>query len=341
MKTAHEANSLEIVDIPCPHPGPDEVLLRVVSASVCGSDLHAYLDHPSYQWVEVPVVLGHEFSAIVESAGFEVQGFQAGDHVVVEAIQGCGACPTCRTGDTQNCQDLRVIGLHFNGGFAQFVVTKARYLHRVPADLDLQLACLIEPLSVAYHAVTKQSEIRAGDQVVVMGPGPIGILTALIAKMSGADVLVTGTAVDEKVRLQAVRDLGLTTVNVQEADLQNAILEKFDTSQVGCVFECSGSPAALKSGLGLLKKGGQLTMVGLFPDNTQIDISSVVRREIRVHGSYASNSDDYEKCIRILTNPSLDLKRIVSWYPFEEYTKAFTDALNKDIIKPVFQISEI
>lgn len=338
VKTEHAPKALALLAAPRPVAGPGEVLLRVVNAAVCGSDLHAYQDDASYQWVSVPVILGHEFCAIVESVGSGVSEFAPGDPVVVEAIQGCLQCESCQSGQTQNCERLNVIGLHQNGAFAEFVVTRASYLHRLPDDFDLSVGCLVEPLSVAYHAVAVQTSIRDKELAVVMGPGPIGLLCAIVAKLQGAEVIVVGTDADEQIRLPIAQKLGFVTVNVSQKKLAEELAERYGKNQADLVIECSGSAAAVDSALRLLKKGGQLTMVGLFSDLARVDLSQIVRREIRINGSYGSNAEDYRNSIAILAAKGFPVELLLTAYPLERAQEAFENALAKTDIKPVFRI---
>lgn len=207
-KLGREPGEAGLRELPKPDPAPGEVLLRVAACGVCGSDLHAYRSDPGYEWMEPPTILGHEFAGTVEAVGDGVEEVRSGDRVVVVAIQGCGRCETCLLGSTHLCPRRQIIGLNYDGGMSEHVVVAERHLVRVPDGVDLELAALAEPLSVAIHAVLVRSAIRPGHTVVVTGPGPIGLLCGVLARLSGGEVLMVGTGSDAAVRLPAAERLG-------------------------------------------------------------------------------------------------------------------------------------
>ena len=187
---ALEPLAVELREVAVPEIGDDDVLLRVGAVSVCGSDVHqAYNTH---SWpVNVPVVLGHEFGGTVAKAGRAVRGFREGDRVVSEtAADICGECLLCRTGRYNLCPTRKGFGYGIDGAMASYVKVPARCLHRIPDSLPFDLACLAEPHAVAYNAMCVNSTIRPGDLVVVLGPGPIGLLCARMAALAGADPLI-------------------------------------------------------------------------------------------------------------------------------------------------------
>ncbi|RMF84693.1 MAG: sorbitol dehydrogenase, partial [Nitrospinota bacterium] len=165
------SGSLALVDLPVPEPGPGEVVLKVAACGICGSDLHAYQQDPGYEFVNVPVTMGHEFAGTITAIGPGVTGWRVGQRACAIAIQFCGTCLACRRGAEQLCEQRVVQGLHYDGGMAEFVKIEARYLVPLPEELDLQEAALVEPLSVAVHCVGDRCKIAPGDLAVVTGPG--------------------------------------------------------------------------------------------------------------------------------------------------------------------------
>src|SRR5881394_1625713 len=207
---ALEPLAVQLRDVAIPDIGDSDVLLRVGAVSVCGSDVHqAYNTH---SWtVNVPVVLGHEFAGTVAQAGRSVKAFREGDRVVSEtAAEVCGDCLLCRTGRYNLCPHRKGFGYGIDGAMASFVKVPARCLHRIPDALPFELACLAEPHAVAYNAMLVNSQIRPGDAVVVLGPGPIGLLCTRMAALAGADpLIVVGLAADAP-RLETATRLGAT-----------------------------------------------------------------------------------------------------------------------------------
>jgi L-iditol 2-dehydrogenase len=234
--------SVELREIPVPEIGPSDVLLAVGAVSVCGSDVHqAYGTH---SWpVNIPVALGHEFGGTVAAAGHDVQDFREGDRVVSEtAAVICGACLMCRTGRYNLCPTRKGFGYGVDGAMAQFVKVPARCLHRVPDSLPFELACLTEPHSVAYNAMCENATIRPGDSVLVVGPGPIGLLCARMAALSGAHPLIVAGLSGDGARLATARALGAThAVNIQAEKLEDVVKS---VAPIGADVVCDASGAS-------------------------------------------------------------------------------------------------
>src|SRR3954464_15732748 len=217
---ALEPGAVELREIAVPDIADDQVLLQVGAVSVCGSDVHQA--HNTHSWpVNVPVVLGHEFGGTVARLGRSVRGFKEGDRVVSEtAAHICGDCMLCRTGLYNLCPTRKGFGYGIDGAMASYVKVPARCLHRIPDTLPFDLACLAEPHSVAYNAMCVNSTIRPGDLVVVLGPGPIGLLCARMAALAGADPLIVVGLTADRPRLETATRLGATrVVNAQEENV--------------------------------------------------------------------------------------------------------------------------
>ncbi len=192
VQYALQPQAVELRELPVPELGDEDVLLRVGAVSVCGSDVHQY--HNQQSWtVNVPVVLGHEFGGVVARVGTRVRDFKEGDRVVSEtAASICGQCVYCRTGEYNLCPRRSGFGYGTDGAMAEFVRVPERCLHHIPDSLPFERAALTEPCCVAYNAVAVKSGVRPGDLVVVLGPGPIGLLAAEMARISGAGTVIVG-----------------------------------------------------------------------------------------------------------------------------------------------------
>src|SRR5437762_8140606 len=216
---ALEPGAVELREIAVPDIADDQVLLQVGAVSVCGSDVHQARNTHSWP-VNVPVVLGHEFGGTVARAGRAVRGVKEGDRVVSEtAALICGECVLCRTGRYNLCPSRKGFGYGIDGAMAQWVRVPARCLHPIPDSLPFDIACLAEPHAVAYNAMCVNSTIRPGDLVVVIGPGPIGLLCARMAALAGADPLIVVGLTADGARLQTATRLGAT--RVIDAQLEN------------------------------------------------------------------------------------------------------------------------
>lgn len=324
------AGSLALTEQPVPKAGPGEVVLRVAACGVCGSDLHAYNQDPGYEFIRTPVTLGHEFAGIIVEVGPGVSGWTTGQHVCVIAIQFCGTCLACRSGHEQLCQDRKIQGLHYDGGMAEFAKTEARYLVPLPDNLSLEEGALVEPLSVALHCVSDRCEIAPGDLVVVTGPGIIGLLCALVARLRGARVIVAGATVDTEVRLPVAEDLGFETIAVGEKSLAAQLPRRVDL-----LIEASGAASALAGAFDAVRRGGSITVVGMYSQPVSWFMSTPVREELTIRCSYASSYPNYLQAIELMVTGKIPINKVTKPYPLQEGLKAFADALAKKVFKPL------
>ena len=323
VKTGHRPEEAGVRDVPVTGPGPGEVSLRVASCGICGSDLHAFRSDAGFEWVTTPVTLGHEFSGTVEEVGEGVTRVSPGDRVVAVAIQGCGRCEFCLAGSTQLCRDRVAVGLSRDGGMAEYAVMPEEHLVPVPEGLDLAVAALGEPLSVAVHAVDVRAEIEPGQKAVVSGPGPIGILCGMVARIRGADVLLTGVGQDAEARLPAAEHVGLRTANLSEKPLEEHLQDSFGDHGPDVWIESSGSVRALGSGLESVRPGGTVVVVGIYAEEMSFSPTPAVRRELSVLFSYSCNYADYETSLDLLASGVLDPGPLLSKYPLEGALEAF------------------
>lgn len=300
VQYALEPLAVELRDIAVPDIGDNDVLLRVGAVSVCGSDVHqAYNTH---SWnVNVPVVLGHEFAGTVAKAGRAVNGFREGDRVASEtAAEVCGDCLLCRTGRYNLCPHRKGFGYGIDGAMASYVKVPARCLHRIPDTLPFELACLAEPHAVAYNAMCVNSHIRPGDAVVVLGPGPIGLLCARMAALAGADPLIVVGLANDAARLETARHLGATHVVDASGEKIEDVVRGLSPLGADLVCDASGASRPLDVALALVRPDGQVTKVGWSPDVVPININPLVQKNIRLQGSFSHNYPVWERVIHLL-----------------------------------------
>jgi len=292
--------SVELREVAVPDIGDDDVLLAVGAVSVCGSDVHQA--HGTASWpINVPVTLGHEFAGTIASAGRAVRGFREGDRVVSEtAAVICGACGMCRSGRYNLCPTRKGFGYGVNGAMAQYVKVPARCLHHVPDSLPFDLACLAEPHAVAFNAMCMNATIRPGDAVVVLGPGPIGLLCARMAALAGAYPLVVAGLTADRPRLETARALGAThVVDVQSEDLASVVR---DASPLGADLVCdaSGSSRTFDAALALVRPDGQVVKVGWSPESLAVNVNPLVQKNVRLQGSFSHNWPIWERVIALI-----------------------------------------
>jgi L-iditol 2-dehydrogenase len=304
VQYALEPLAVELREVAIPEIGPEDVLLRVGAVSVCGSDVHqAYNTH---SWpVNLPVILGHEFSGTVALTGSAVQGFREGDRVVSEtAAVVCGDCLLCRTGRYNLCPSRKGFGYGINGAMASYVKVPARCLHAIPDSLPFSLACLAEPHAVAYNSMCVNSTIRPGDLVVVLGPGPIGLLCARMAALAGADPLIVVGLTADRPRLETATRLGATrVVNAQEENVED-VVRSFSPLGADLVCDASGASRPLDLALALTRPDGQVTKVGWSPDLVPVNINPLVQKNLRLQGSFSHTFPIWERVIHLLDRRS-------------------------------------
>jgi len=332
---------LEFVERSVPEPGPHEVLVRIRYGALCGSDVRFYQFEEGYDFIDLPRILGHEFAGEVAEVGKHVTQFQRGDRVLEQPIRPCGHCYQCQTGYPNICQDFRITGAHHDGGFAPYIRSPESALHRVPPELTLRSASMVEPTSVAVRAVNRNSRVRSGDRVLVQGPGPIGLLAAQVASNRGASVWVAGVEDDVPIRLSTAADLGFKTVNIGKTELGNVVQTASNSIGFDVIFDATGHPSALPEASQHVRKGGQIVVIGQ-AGPVEINVTPMVRSELDLQFSYASTWEDFERAIRLLSSGAIQSEEFLDdRYSILKPDEAFEAALEKKTIKPVFDLDEL
>jgi threonine dehydrogenase-like Zn-dependent dehydrogenase len=283
-----DAHLLEPTEIPDPEVTPGEVVVRVDGCGICGSDLSSYKIG-----LFTDAVPGHEFAGVIDAVGDGVSGWTAGDEVVVDPKIPCGACDDCRAGATYRCAMALTAGIGFarDGAFAERVAVPAGLLHRLPAGLALEHACLVEPLSVSIHGVDR-ARLQSGDTAVVIGLGPIGLLAVAVLHARGIEPIVGVDPVADRRRLAL--DLGATTAVAELREVRGLV------PPVPGVLECSGYAPLLQAASDLVAPGGRLVLLGVPFGETSVAPIMWVSREIEIIGSIASSPEDFSSSLQML-----------------------------------------
>ena len=339
VQYALKPQAVELRELPVPEIGDEDVLLRVGGVSVCGSDVHQY--HNKQSWaVNVPVVLGHEFGGTVTSVGARVRGFKEGDRVVSEtAASICGQCLYCRTGEYNLCPQRAGFGYGTHGAMAEFVRVPARCLHHIPDALPFERAALTEPCCVGYNAVVVKSRVRPGDLVVVLGPGPIGLIAAEMARISGAGTLIVAGMSQDAPRLAAASALGVNlTVDLEVVDLAALVRTLGDGLGADLVVDATGTSIALKTALDVVRPGGQVTKVGWGPQPLGFSLDPLVLKAVTLQGSFSHTFRNWEQVVKLLAAGQINLEPIVSRVsPLEEWRDSFDGMHSGRYVKAVLQ----
>ncbi len=336
VQYALEPLAVELREVPVPEIGDGEALLEVGAVSVCGSDVHQA--HNTHSWaVNVPVVLGHEFGGTVARLGRGTTGIREGDRVVCEtAAEICGTCLLCRTGRYNLCPSRKGFGYGIDGAMSRYVRVPARCLHRIPDSLPFDIACLTEPHAVAFQAMCVNSTIHPGDLVVVLGPGPIGLLCARMAALSGADPLVVAGLKNDRDRLQTARDLGATHVVDVDRENLDEVVRSLAPIGADLVCDATGSSASLATALGIVRPAGHVTKVGWSPQVIATDVNPIVQGNIHVQGSFSHNYPVWERVIHLLDRGVTRADRIIGLRaPLTGWREAFDAMHDGRVIKSV------
>lgn len=326
-----EKYSVELRAIEPPEIGEEDVLLEVAAVGVCGSDLHQWTADHSWP-VNYPVVLGHEFSGRIAALGKRVQGWREGDRVVSETAAVINPdSPMTRQGVYNLDPDRKGFGYGVDGAMTRFVRVPARCLHRVPASLSLTKAALTEPCCVAYNATVVNALVRPGDYVLVIGPGPIGLLCAALAQLQGAIVGVAGLEKDAE-RLQIANAYGCDTLT---GDLEQWARQG-DGLGVDGVIDAAGVSATLQTAMELVRPRGWISKVGWGPQPLNFSLDPIIQKNVTIQGSFSHNWPVWERVIRLLDTGMLDVGPLIGGeWRLPEWKEAFETMHSGKIAKAV------
>jgi len=326
-------HSVELREFERPEPGPGDVVLAVEAVGVCGSDLHQWTGTHSWK-VNYPVVLGHEFGGAIAAVGPGVTGWSEGDRVVSETAAVIDPnSPLTREGLYNLDPSRRGFGYGVDGAMTRHVRVPARCLHRVPAGLPMEHAALTEPCCVAYNAVIENARIRPGDRVVVLGPGPIGILCAAMARLAGAEVALVGLERDRR-RLEAARAYDCEVI-VGDA---TAWAKSRDGLGVDGVVDAAGASAALATALELVRPAGWITKVGWGPQPLGFSLDPLVQKNVTLQGSFSHNWPIWERVLALMASGRLDVAPILGGvWALESWREAFDRMHHGEIVKAVLR----
>ena len=303
----------ELREVAIPDIGPDDVLVKVAYVGICGSDPDMHHNKVTYR-VNVPLILGHEFSGTIEKIGENVRGYQIGDRVTSEThADYCGRCRLCRTNNYHVCRERKGFGFHVDGAFAQYVRVPSRILHKLPQNVSLKEAALTEPLCVAYSSLVKHSNIRPGDMIVVIGPGPIGLLCVQIAKLMGAaDIIVIGTEGDN-MRLELAKEFGATMViNSAKDDPVAIIMNMRDQYGADVVVDAAGVSSTLKLSMDIVRSCGQINKIGWGPKPLGFSLDPLISKAVTVNFTFSHNWDVWEACLTLMDKKAEYLQKLIT-----------------------------
>jgi len=335
VKTQKGVGYVEVQDVPEPTPGPGEVKIRIAACGVCGSDIHVFHDTFPY-WP--PVILGHEFTGAIVELGPECKHFEAGERVVAEPhTRACGVCHLCRTGNIQICAEKRSPGWGIDGGMAEYICYPEKLLHRIPDGMTWEQAAVVEPTANVVTDLIERTGVIAGDFVVVQGPGPIGLIAAMVARAAGAcEVAVIGAPGDATMRLKKARELGFEqTVNVGEADPVEAVMDMTGGRGADIVVECSGAPKAIPVTVDLVRKLGKICVIGLTGNrNVELPWDKFAFKVVDVVFNLSTYYTAWDRAISLIHSGAVPAEKLITHRePLENWQRVFEDIENLRALK--------
>ena len=303
-----------------PVPGPGQVLIKVERIGSCGSDIHAY--YGKHPYIKCPIVQGHEFSGLIAEVGERVEGLAPGDNVTVMPQLVCGQCYPCKHGNYHICNELKVIGCQAEGAAQEYIAVDAKIVVRLPENMSHEEGAMVEPVAVGAHAVGRLGNVD-GLNVLVLGAGPIGNLTAQVAKGLGAkSVMITDVS---NYRLGVARECGIAhAVNTSSEELIQALDKAFGPDRADAILECVGVQETIGQAIGAARKGSDIIVVGVFAEKPSVDIGLVQDKELRLIGTLMYREEDYRVAVDLIRAGRVNLKPLMSkHFPFKEYPQAY------------------
>jgi L-iditol 2-dehydrogenase len=337
---------LEYGDVPIAEPSDDEVLVEVRACGICGSDVHG-MDGSTGRRLP-PLVMGHEATGVITKLGAGVSGWDEGDHVTFDSTVSCGKCRFCLQDQVNLCDDRRVLGVSCeeyrrDGAFAEYIAVPARILFQLPDGVSFARAAMLEPLSVAVHAV-RRTGVSPGDTAVVVGTGMVGLLVVQVLHAYGCQRVI-GVDIDPS-RLALAEQFGAETVCGEAETVTKAIFERTGGIGADLALEVVGMSASIQTAISSVRKGGRIGLVGNFSPLVELPLQAAVTRELTLYGSCAS-AGEYPECIELLSSGRVDVDPLISavaplaqgaeWF---QRLRSSTSGLMKVILEPTEGVSQ-
>lgn len=323
---AKPAEGLELMRVEKPVPKDNEVLIKIHKTAICGTDLHIYhWDAWSRKHVEPPRVIGHEYVGEIAQVGSMVKSFKIGQTVSGEGHIVCGHCRNCRAGNGQWCHETKGVGVNRDGAFAQYLSIPASNCIPISPDLDEEIVSFFDALGNATHTALMFDLV--GEDVLITGAGPIGIMAAAICRHNGArKVFITDI---KDYRLDLAKKIGAThTVNVTREELQPAMKEAGMVEGFDVGMEMSGSPSAIKQVIDAMRNGGKVALLGLFGKHVELDIDQIILKGLAIQGIYGRKMYETWYKMAAMVQSGLDLSALIThrfhYTQFQEAFEAFS-----------------
>ena len=333
-----EPFKVEIVDVPKPEiKNDDDVIVRITSGGICGSDIGIY--NGTNSLATYPRLIGHEFGGIVTETGKDVTSVKAGDKVAVDPVISCGHCYACRIGRHNVCSALEVMGVHRDGGFAEFVCAPEANIHKFHKDFDESFLGLVEPFTIGVE-INRRGQITKGDKVLIMGSGPIGIAAMQVAKRNGAEVIMTDLV---KERLDKALSMGTDeVVLVSEENLEERLLKFTDGEGIPVIVDTVCIPSSFEQSVQLACPAGRIVVLGLKNVPSQITMADITKKELTIAGSRLNNNC-FDEVIAGFEDGTLHPEQLMTKsYNYKDVMEALTMITEhpQDVLKLVLKFED-
>lgn len=313
-----------------PRAKSDEAIIKISAVGICGTDIHAYAGNQPF--FSYPRVLGHEASGVIIELGENVSSFKVGQRVALIPYVSCDECDACKSGKTNCCEKISVIGVHEDGAFSEYLPVPAKNILPIDDSVDFTTAALIEPFAISAHAI-RRAQLNKGDDVLVVGAGPIGLAAAAIAFADGANVVVADTSAERRSHIQK------QLPGIKSLDPINEKLEDFFGGKLPLVvIDATGNPKAMNNAVNSIRHGGKIVFVGLFKGNLEISDPDFHKKETTMMGSRNATFEDFAKVQRLMSEGKISAKMMLTHlFDYDELADIYEEKItkNKELIKSV------
>ncbi len=331
-------NNIEIQEVPLPRVQPMHVLINIARTGICGTDLSIFAGkHPR---AKAPLIMGHELvGKIVDIGDGITRTVEIGDNVSANPLLWCGKCRSCMRGTPHICNSLNLIGIDIDGGFAEYVNVSADRVHKLNENVDWDHAALAEPLAVSIHAI-RNSKLTIGNNVVVIGAGPIGILVGYIASLSGAqNVWILDV---NPIRLNKAVDFNLIPININQQEPKGLIWDATNGIMADIVFECSGNIKAITGASDYCATSGEVVFVGIPADYANVNVPDTIYRELSYNAVRVYTNEEFGVATQMLSDYKIDISNLVSdVIALDDIQKALEKAKSGEGLKYLIKIADI
>lgn len=313
----HNAHEVRFDDVSTPSPASDEVLIRVLAAGICGGDVRIY--NGTFPYLNYPIINGHEFSGIIEMVGTDAGQFSRGDYVTAEPIIPCGHCYACSVGKINCCSNMKILGVHVNGCFGEYICVKAQRVYKLPDTIPPETACMIEPYGIGMHAL-QRLQLAERDSLLIIGAGPIGLSALDLAKEMGVRCMVSDVYEE---RLEIARKLGADClINPNEQNMIQAVSDFTQGQGFPAVLEATGVPSVMQATQDYVANGGRICLAGVTNKNLELSVMTFCSKEVTVMGT-RNSTGVFPPLIKLFEEKRLHPEQLRTHvFPLECYAQA-------------------